>query len=323
MSAERAMPASSWWKRTRQDVALLLRVHRLLLREDWTRGRILIAILCLQAAIPIAQLWLTRAIVNALVGGNSDAAIGFGVATVVAVLVFQIVTPIQMVLASQIQDGGVAEIEREMIRAGSKLRDLTAIGSAGYLNRMNAIRDGAMEFGMTISRAGRFYAGAVSLIGILISLIALQPLMPILLIATGYLAHRFSRRQADLEYASLWAVARSGAEMRYAQHVATRAESAAEARMFGLGPWLRARYLRFGGETLAELGARRRSGALWAIFGTALHVVALAGSFWYVARQAESGALSVGDLALFINALIQGQFLTQDLFVSVQTLRRI
>lgn len=39
-------------------------------------------------------------------------------------------------------------------------------------------------------------------------------------------------------------------------------------------------------------------------FGFA-HALALAGGFWYVAHQAGAGRLAVGDVAVYVNAVVQ------------------
>ena len=79
-------------------------------------------------------------------------------------------------------------------------------------------------------------------------------------------------------------------------------------RVFGLGDFLVNRFRQRSELVLADttrlhLVHLRTS----AIFG-GLSALALAGGFWYVATQAGAGRLTLGDVALYFNAVIQAQY---------------
>ena len=333
MSANVTAPAStSWrarldprarWRDVRDRSWRILRTYRMILAGERRRARLFFALILLDAAVPVAQLWLTREIVNALVAGDSDRALLGGVISALLVALFAIARPFQQVLATRIQDRGVANVEKALIRAGSRVRDLVPFTRPAYRDRMSAVRQSGWSFGVAIVMAGQWYPGAFSLVGIMISLAFLHPLIPVALIACGLIEHLTWKRQFDLEYKGLFEVARTGSKMMYARDVAAAPQHAAEVRMFGIGPWLRERYRRLAGETLVELNARRREGAIWATVGTSFQMIALAGSFLYIARRAEGGSLAIGDLALFIFALVQAQGLTRSFYVTMETLHEM
>jgi ATP-binding cassette subfamily B protein len=313
-----------WLAAARSDIALIVRCHRLILAGERRRASLLFGLVLLGGIVPIAQLWLTREIVNALVGGDTARAMTAGAIAVLAVLLYACVQPYQDVLATQIQDRGIANVDGAIIGAASRLRDLVQISRPEYHDRRDAVIQSSMHFSGAISSASRFlYTSAISLVGVLISLGTLHPLIPLALLGTGLIEHRMWKRQFDLEYRSIRELARPAAEMTYARLVAQMPENAAEVRMFGLGPWLLRRFRHFAALSLKELTAKRREGALWAIGGTAFSIVAVAGSFLYVARQAEGGTLAIGDLALFISGLIQAQGLTRQAYLGVQNLHEI
>lgn len=306
-----------------QDLSYLLRVHRLVLEGDRIGATIWIALLLFQSSTPVVQIWTTRYIANALLNSDTQGAVVGASLSAALVVGVGLTLPLQATIASRIQDRGVANVEQAIIAAGNALEDLVRVSSPEYRDQVEAVKQGAMEFGMAITRANRVYGSVISLIGILVSLATFNPLMPLILIATGMLAHRFSSRQAELLYQAGWDLAKTGNEMRYAREVATTPASAAETRMFEAGPWWRLRYTKLSQEFLAEMRIVRLRGALWAAGGEAIHVSALAGSFWYVAWRVEHSSLSVGDLAMFIYALIQAQFTTRDVFVAADNLRML
>ncbi len=295
----------------------------MILDGERRRARIFFALILINAAVPVAQLWLTREVVNALVAGDSRRALLAGVVSALLVAVMAIAQPFQDVLGTRIQDRGVANVEMELIRAGSRVCDLVPFTRPAYRDRMSAVEQSAMGFSMAITQASRWYAGSLSLFGILISLGALHPVIPVALFACGLIEHLTWKRQFDLEYKGLFEVARTGSKMMYARDIVAVPWHAAEVRMFGIGPWLRERYRRLAGETLVELDARRREGAIWATAGTSFQMIALTGSFLYIARRAESGSLAIGDLALFIFALIQAQSLTRNAYATMLTVHEL
>lgn len=313
-----------WWAAVRSDLALIVRCHRLILAGERRRASLLFGLVLLGGLIPIAQLWLIREIVNTLVAGDTARAMTAGVISVLSALFYACVSPYQDVLATQVQDRGVANVDGAIIGAASRLRDLVQISRPEYHDRREAVIQSSMHFSSTISNASRYlYTSAISLVGVLISLGTLQPLIPVAMLGAGLIEHRMWKRQFDLEYQSIRELARPAAEMTYVRLVAQMPENAAEVRMFGLGPWLLRRFRHFAALSLKELTAKRREGALWATGGTAVSIVAVAGSFLYVARRAEFGTLLIGDLALFISGLIQAQGLTQRAYQGVQNLHEI
>jgi len=312
-----------WWSTLRGDLGLILRSHRLIFAGERRRGLLLYGLIVIGGLVPIVQIWLAREIVNALATGDTTRAMVAGTISVLSVLLYSCIEPYQEILATQIEDHGVANVDRELIAAGIRLQDLVRVSDPAYGDRTDAVTVSADRLTMSVTQASRWYGGMLSLVGILVSLATLHPLIPIALLGAGLIEHRMWKRQFDLEYQSIRELARPAAEMTYARLVAQMPENAAEVRMFSLGPWLLRRFRHFAALSLEELTARRREGALWATGGTACSIVAVAGSFLYVARRAESGTLAIGDLALFITGLIQAQILTRDLYGALLNLHEI
>jgi len=100
------------------------------------------------------------------------------------------------------------------------------------------------------------------------------------------------------------------------------AQSAAEVRILGLGDYLRERFARLHGRRLGERVALARMELAWGLgaglFGTLLGVAAMAWMAWQVAQQ----RFSLGQLAMFWQALSQGQKLMHTLLTQVSTFYR-
>lgn len=319
----RRIDPAAWLRSLGREVRLLGRVLQLLLRGHRRPAILLAGLMILQAMVPVAQLWLAKGIADALVTGHGDRAMllaaGFGVLIFTA----EVLRPWQDLLAVRLQDDSVANTELALIRAGSALRDMVRISDPAWRDRMGPVRRGAEEFSMLITQASRFYGAVLSLIGVLVSLLAIGIWIPVALLVSGVISFVMAQRLQSLEYTTMWKLARQGGEMDYTKWIATRPESAAEVRMFGIGPWLRERYNRIGAEVLAELGQKRRRGLWWAIGGTLVYVVVLAGAFWYVVARARAGELSIGDLALFFGAIVQAQIQTHGASRVIGTLHDV
>jgi ATP-binding cassette subfamily B protein len=100
---------------------------------------------------------------------------------------------------------------------------------------------------------------------------------------------------------------RLGREMDYCARLTTEPGAAKEIRVFGLGGFFLARHQERSAAALAEATRVRLCVLLWSSLCTGLQAAALAGGFWYVAHQAGAHRLSLGDLALYLTAVMQVQ----------------
>ena len=84
-------------------------------------------------------------------------------------------------------------------------------------------------------------------------------------------------------------------------------------RVFGLSGFLIRRFQGQFAAALGEMGRIRYAQLrVTAILG-ALYALTLAGGFWYVAAQAGAGRLTLGDVVLYLGAVIQVELLTSSL----------
>ena len=91
----------------------------------------------------------------------------------------------------------------------------------------------------------------------------------------------------------------------YCARITLEPAAAKEVRVFGLGDFFLQRFDTRFAVALTEFRRIRWAALrLLVVFG-GLHALALAGGFWYVAAQAGAGRLTVGDIALYLGAVVQ------------------
>jgi ATP-binding cassette subfamily B protein len=143
--------------------------------------------------------------------------------------------------------------------------------------------------------------------GLLLLLGRLHPLLPLVLVGAALPGLVVTRRLEGLKFMSLRFRSRLGREMDYCARLTTEAGAAKEIRVFGLGGFFLARHQERSAAALAEATRVRLRVLLWSSLCTGLQAAALAGGFWYVAHQAGAHRLSLGDLALYLTAVMQVQ----------------
>lgn len=100
---------------------------------------------------------------------------------------------------------------------------------------------------------------------------------------------------------------RAARVMDYCLRITTEPDAAKEVRVFGLGNFFRERFKSYCATALLEVSRVRLAELRWAALFGSIYALTLAGAFWYIARQASIGRLTLGDLALYLSAIIQAE----------------
>jgi ATP-binding cassette subfamily B protein len=101
--------------------------------------------------------------------------------------------------------------------------------------------------------------------------------------------------------------ARPAREMDYCVRITTEPSAAKEVRVFGLGGYFLERFrVRFR-VALRDLKRVRLGQMKVSALYSGARALVLGGGFWYVASQVVAGRLTVGDVALYVNALVQAE----------------
>ncbi len=158
--------------------------------------------------------------------------------------------------------------------------------------------------GATVGGLAALWFARLSSLGSLLLVARFRPWLAVLLLVANLVTLR-SKRKAFINMTQLYA---QGTERlrksSYFREVALGAESAKEARVFGLGPWAVGRFDAAWLETMRLVWAERKRGGFVVTAGLILKGVVTLLAFLYVANTAFGADQSPADFVVIIQALI-------------------
>ncbi len=288
-----------------------------------------IAIYCSLVAVlsmlPVAQVWLGKVVVDALVGG--DHAIGRAAGSaqtpaladfmasallpaVLYVTIFVAIAglePVRDMLSTWLRDHAVAEIDRRLMAAGAALSDLTRVERPAFQDDLYMIEQVAAHAPTLFRFLQNGLGTTITLGGLLLLLGRLQPLLPVALVTLSVPHVLVAQRMSLLRYRAMLQRSRTAREMDYCTRVVTDPAVAKELRVFGLGDFFLQRFRERFALALRDITRLRLGELRTAVAFSGLHALVLAGGFWYVAAQAGAGRLALGEVALYLGAVAQAE----------------
>jgi len=282
-------------------------------------------LLILQGILPVATVYLTRALVNSLIAAVRA---GGPWTSIRPVLIFAAAMALVMLLTQLFRSATIwistaqAELTtdhiNQLIHEQSVTVDLAFYESPESYDHLHRARaEGSYRPIAVIENLGGLLQSSITLIAMIAILVPFGPILPIALILSTvpalYVVLSSSQRRYE------WNYRRTAAERRcwYYDWLLTSGETAAEIRLFGLGHHFRSayetlrRHLRF---ERMDLARRQGLGELCAGLTTlVISGLAMALMVWRAIR----GLVSVGDLALFYQAFNQGLTLARSLLDNV------
>ena len=277
------------------------------------------AVVILLSLIPVLQVWILRLVVDGLAftaGAAAERAPAVLALALLYALTFVIHTgiePIQQTLNVWLEDRAVAEMDRHLMDAGNRLSDLVRIERPAFQDQLRLVQDAVFFLPRLTAYLQLGLGAALTLAGMLLLLARLHPLLPLLLAALS-MPHLFAeKRLQESRHQAMIDRSRAAREMNYCARVTTEPAAAKEIRVFNLGDFFLRRFRSRFHTAFAEMSRIRLSHLRISAAFTALHALALAGGFWYVAAQAGAGLLTLGDVALYFSAVIQTQSRFQNL----------
>lgn len=260
------------------------------------------------ATAAVAQVWLAKLVLDALAAGDARRALLLAVVYALTVIVPAAVEPVSEALAARLEERTVATVDRSLIDAGGRLVDLTRIEQPAFHDDTAHL---LQRVGFDLPRLGglvrRVVTTAVALIGVLGLLASLHPALPVA-IGAALIPHLVAeRRLHERVFAALSERARDAREAEYCLATLTMPQAAKEVRVFGLGGFFHARYRSHLETALAEVRRARLRGLATSTLASGAYAAALIAGFWYVASRTAGGTLTIGDIGLYLNALVQAQ----------------
>lgn len=278
-------------------------------------------LLILQGLLPVATVYLTRALVDSLVVALKEEALWSSFQPLLPLVVLMaltlLLTEFAGLAASYIRTVQ-AELVRDhisgLIHTKSVAVDLAYYDMPEYYDRLYRAQYHALDRPLILlENVGTFFQNGLTLLAMMVVLLPYGIGLPIALLASTLPAfYVVLEHRLRLHY---WQLRNTETERRtwYYSWLLTDRESAAELRIFDLGAHFQTLYqtlrAKLRGELIQLEWSQRLAEGLGALIALVVTGVALAWMLW----RAVLGMLTLGDLALFYQAFQQGQRLLGSL----------
>ncbi len=193
------------------------------------------------------------------------------------------------------------------MQASARLVDLQRVEAPFFHDEVKLIRQSSYEVPQMLGMLSLGPGTMLTLGGLLLLLAQIHPVLPLALLLVGIPNARARRRMETEKYRSLAEQSRIAREMEYYMRLALEPAVAHEVRVFGLGDFLLQRYRKRHDRVMAEVQRLRLSEFRQAFAYAGITALVLSAAFSYTALQASAGHLQVGDIALYLGAVVQAQ----------------
>ena len=186
-----------------------------------------------------------------------------------------------------------------------------------YDKMQNARREAGSRPLSLVMAAFTVVRSAVSLVSYGVLLVGLSPWSVVVLLAASVPAFVAEARLAGQSFRLLSWRAPEGRKLNYLEWLLTRDSTVKEVKVFGLGPLVLGRYRTLFSKFFDEDRrlALRRLG--WGLGLGLLSLLAFYGCYAWVASRAARGAISLGDMVLYLSLFRQGQGAFQTMLTSI------
>ncbi|NOZ51351.1 MAG: ABC transporter ATP-binding protein [Chloroflexi bacterium] len=304
------------------------------LRLVWAAARhwtiVWAVLLLVQGVLPVATVYLTKAVVDSLVGalgGGPDwAAIQPTLLLVGLMAVVLLLSEILRSLTTWVrtaQSELVQDYINGLIHEKAVSLDLAFYETPEYYDQMHRARVDAMGRPVALlENTGSLVQNGITLVAMAAVLIPYGLWLPALLVVSTlpalYVVVRYTVRFHRWRLRRTMAVRRT----RYYDWILTLRAAAAELRLFALGDHFRSAFQQLRQRLRSERIALARDQALAELAAGGLGLLAMGGAMGWMAWQAVQGLVTLGDVALFYQAFSQGQRMMRTLLSSIGEMYR-
>lgn len=316
--------AAAWLRQATRQLPALGRSVQLAARVSPPLAALWASSLLLQGLLPVAAVFLTRALVDSLV---SAAGAGGGWSSLKLPLFYALLMAAVLLLGEVLAALGrwvrtaLAELVRDhiagLVHERAVAVDLAFYESPDYFDLLHRIRwDVANRPMALLENVGSIAQNCLTLVAMLAVLLRFGLLIPLALALSTLPALYVVLRFAVREYEWKQRVTADERRCHYYEWVLTSLENAQEVRLFALGDYFRERFRQLRTRLRQErLGLVREQGVA-GIAGGGFGLLILGGATALMVHKAVTGAVSLGEVAMFYQAFSQGQKLMRSLLES-------
>lgn len=277
------------------------------LRLTWQTSKVLaagyIALTLVSAVVPVAAAWLTKALLDHIVGRTVDVSYvaGVGIALAASALISGVI-PFAMQYAQKETDRRTGVLAQDrLFGATEKFVGMARFEDPEFLNQLRiALQNGGATPGLVMTTALSAGRTIIMALGFLGSLLVLSPWLPILVLASALpvlIAEIWlARRRVALQ----WEIGPLERREIFFRELLTNVQAAKEIRLFGTGAHLRDRMSRERRENNSKQSKMdRRELTIQSATGAVTAGLAGVALLWSV-FAAVAGTISIGDVSLLI-----------------------
>ncbi|MCY1014849.1 ABC transporter ATP-binding protein [Pyxidicoccus sp. MSG2] len=330
MSAPPLTPPSSLKERLR-NAGSLLRELPGTFRIFWEaspQGAVVLGVLTLLAALlPAAVAWVGKLIVDGVSvaaregGGAARERVVWLVALELGLMVGQAAVERGLALTRELLRVRLGNLVNERILHKALELELRHFEDSDTYDKMqNARRDAATRPLALVMDAFAIIRHGVTLSTYAVMLVSLSVWSVAVLVVASIPAFIAEARMAEEGFRLHSWRAPERRKLAYLEWILTRDNHVKEVKLFGLGPLVLGRYRALHWQFFSEergLAVRRM---LWGLVLGTLALLAFYGCYAFMAWQAAGGALSLGDLVLYLTLFRGGQAAFQGILTSLGTL---
>ncbi|MFF5209762.1 ABC transporter ATP-binding protein [Streptosporangium sp. NPDC000396] len=287
----------------------ILEATRLAARAAPGRLALYVVVTLVSAALPVGTAWLTRAIVNGLTGGRHlGGLIGLAAALAAMVLGSAALTAAGAFLRAEVEREIGTLAKERLFTAVERLTGIAPFEDPDFLDRLqladesggrgpNRVIDGILG----VSRSVLTVSGLLGLV------VVLSPLMAGIVLLSGIPVLAAELMLGKHRAAAFWEITPAERREIFYRDLLATERAAKEVRLLGLGAFVRGRMLaERRTHEAAQRRVDRREFFVRAGLGLLSVTVLALGLVWAV-TAALGGRLTVGDVAMFITAVVSVQ----------------
>ncbi|WP_214324278.1 ABC transporter ATP-binding protein [Nonomuraea sediminis] len=278
-----------------------------------------VAATLVQALIPVATTWFTKALLDTLTGARGSvlaAALGLAACGLAAGLLPGLSTYANSALGRSV---GTRATDR-LFAATERFVGLRRFEDPDFLDRLRLGQQATVTCHGLVGSVFETGRAALTVAGFLAALTVINPWMTVVVLAALAPTLAVQLRLARQRTAMMWQTSPAQRREFFYGELLTGAEAAKEIRLFGIGAFLRGRMMSERGRVNAA--QRRMDLRQLTMNGTLELLTALiaGGGLVWAGLAARDGALSVGDVVMFAGAVAGAQL---GLNTLVQTIAQI
>ncbi|MGW4638165.1 ABC transporter ATP-binding protein [Sphaerisporangium sp. NPDC004334] len=263
-----------------------------------------IALTLAAGVLPVTTAWLTKSILDGLVGGGSvNAVIELTAGLAVAGVITAVLPQANQYLRAEMDRRVGLLSQNRLFTAVEGFIGIGNFENPYFLDRLRLAQQAGSMPNRVVDSVLGIFRGLITITGFLASLLLISPVMTFLLLLSGVptlIAEiALSKRRAGM----FWKIGPVERREFLYLELLSSVEAAKEIRLFGIGPLLRERMVRDRlTANAAKRALERREVTIQAGLGVLTSVIFAGGLFWAVGA-AHAGQLTVGGITIFVAAV--------------------